>query len=245
MSLPARAPHPLAVGLSSTCVVPPPARGPVWGRPREGAQSPPCCCRRPAGTWRPRWCASTGAATSPAASSPWPTSTPVSLPPVPPRPPEGPPLPFRGLQLGAGVLSMSSGGPSLAQFRGHRPRAGQAGWVPAGHREQTVVCWPGPASGGGGPHLCAPAHMHVCAPFINSILVAQASVQCCDQRGRVGFRAPGPPESLCPLARYCLWPLVLSRGAGPGGTGLVGWARPPWPDGQGPEAGRGLWPGRR
>lgn len=73
-------------------------------------------------------------------------------------------------------------------------------------REQLIVCWPGPASGGGGPQPWALARMHACALFINSVLVAQASVQCCDQWGRVGFRSPGPPESLCPLARYCLWP---------------------------------------
>lgn len=72
---------------------------------RRVPQTLPCCCRRPTETWRPRWCASTAGGTSPAPSSPWPTSTPVSLglsrgggrptlrPPPALRPPQGRPPP--------------------------------------------------------------------------------------------------------------------------------------------------------
>lgn len=54
---------------------------PCWERPGGGvcSQSLLCCCRRPTETWRPRWCVSTADETSPAPSSLWPTSTPVSL----------------------------------------------------------------------------------------------------------------------------------------------------------------------
>lgn len=171
-------------------LAPAPTRGPAWGRPCQGAQGPPCCCRRPAGTWRPRWCASTGAVTSPAASSPWPTSTPVS-------PPARCPM-SRGLQPGAGLLSMCSRGLPLAQCRGRRPGGGP----------RRVG-----ASGGGGLHLWVPARVHACVPPINSVLVARASVQCrtwCSaQRGRGGVQGhwalpePVPTSLVLPVASRC------------------------------------------
>lgn len=90
----------------------------------------PCCCRRPTGTWRPRWCASTAGGTSPAPSSPWPTSMPVSLGPVwaappslplprpgdrpqrPPAPPALPPLPHPYYICGPGSGVPGPGGAS-------------------------------------------------------------------------------------------------------------------------------------
>lgn len=97
-------------------------------------------------------------------------------------------------------------------------------------RGQPVVCWPGPASGGGGPHPWAPARVHMCVLFINSVLVARASVQCCAQRGRVGFRAPGPPRACAHWPGTACGLRVLSRGAGSwgrrvGGPGLSALSR--------------------
>lgn len=185
------------------CVAPAPRPAPCVGPPREGAQSPPCCCRRPVGTWRPRWCASTGAATSPAVSSPWLTSMPVSPPACAAPALGGPALPFPGaFSRGRGGGCPYLDGTVPCTVQGSRP-----GLRPGGGPHRVG------ASGGGGLHLWVPAGVHACIPPIHSDLVAGASVQCrtwcCAQRGRGGVQGhwalpePVPISLALPTASRC------------------------------------------
>lgn len=211
------------VALGPLCVPPPPGPGPAprpgpcVGPPREGAQSPPCCCRRPVGTWRPRWCASTGAATSPAASSPWLTSMPVSPPACAAPALGGPALPFPG------AFSRGRGGGCPCP-RWDRPlhSAGVQAWAEAWGWATQGGClrWGRAPPVGSGRRACVHTS-HPQRPCGRSLRPVQDLVLCPEGQGR-GSGSLGPPRACAyQLGTACSLP-VLSRGAGSWGCGVSG-----------------------